>query len=229
MNFSGFIKNSFVDYPNYISAVVFTFGCNFNCWYCHNRRIIEDKSSENISEEEVLNFLSKRKGFIDGLVISGGEPTLNPELENFIRKVKALGFKVKLDTNGTNPNIVEKLLKDNLLDFVAMDVKTSKENYSKLVGREVDFDKISKSINLLKNSSVDYEFRTTFAPDVSLSDVEGIGKLICGAKAYAIQKYNPPESLDKPYITIPHKREDFFRALEIAKKYVENSFLRSLD
>ena len=229
MNFSGFIKNSFVDYPNYISSVVFTFGCNFNCWYCHNRRIIEDKSSENISEEEVLNFLSKRKGFIDGLVISGGEPTLNPELENFIRKVKALGFKVKLDTNGTNPNIVEKLLKDNLLDFVAMDVKTSKENYSKLVGREVDFDKISKSINLLKNSSVDYEFRTTFAPDVSLSDVEGIGKLICGAKAYAIQKYNPPESLDKPYITIPHKREDFFRALEIAKKYVENSFLRSLD
>ena len=229
MNFSGFIKNSFVDYPNYISAVVFTFGCNFNCWYCHNRRIIEDKSSENISEEEVLNFISKRKGFIDGLVISGGEPTLNPELENFIRKVKALGFKVKLDTNGTNPNIVEKLLKDNLLDFVAMDVKTSKENYSKLVGREVDFDKISKSINLLKNSSVDYEFRTTFAPDVSLSDIEGIGKLICGAKAYAIQKYNPPESLDKPYITIPHKREDFFRALEIAKKYVENSFLRSLD
>ena len=229
MKFSGFIKNSFVDYPNYISAVVFTFGCNFNCWYCHNRRIIEDKSSEVISEEAVLNFLAKRKGFIDGLVISGGEPTLNAELESFIRKVKELGFKVKLDTNGTNPDVVEKLLNDNLLDFVAMDVKTSKENYNKLVGREVDFEKIVKTIELLKNSNIDYEFRTTFAPDVSLLDTEEIGKLICGAKAYAIQKYNPPEFLDKPYITIPHKREDFFRALEIAKKYVKNSFLRSLD
>ena len=131
MKFAGFLKNSFVDYPKEIAAVVFTLGCNFNCWYCHNRGII-DKEKYNkplIDESEVLDFLQSRKGFIDGLVISGGEPTLyGEELKEFIKKVKNLGLKVKLDTNGTNPNFVKNLIDEKLIDFVAMDVKLFLKN-----------------------------------------------------------------------------------------------------
>ena len=224
MKFAGMIKNSFVDFPNNISTVVFTFGCNFNCWYCHNRQIIEGERTEPISEEDVFSFLEKRKGMVDGVVISGGEPTLCCDLENFIVQVRNLGFKIKLDTNGTNPKILKNLLDKNLLDFVAMDIKTSLEKYSSLVGKPVEIEKIKESINLLMNSKIDHEFRTTFAPDVLLEDVEKISKLIEGAKAYAIQKYNPPS---KSVITIPHCKTDFDKALEIAKKFVNNSFLRS--
>lgn len=224
MKFAGLVKNSFVDFPNNISAVVFTFGCNFNCWYCHNRRIIEGEKIEAYNEEDILNFLDKRKGQLDGLVISGGEPTINEDLENFIKKVKEKGFLVKLDTNGSNPNVLEKLLSENLLDFVAMDVKTSLEKYGEITQGNVNIKNIEKSIEVLKKSKIDYEFRTTFAPDVSLSDIEKISKLISNAKAFAIQKYNPP---NENVITIPHSFEDFEKALEIAKKYVKNSFLRS--
>lgn len=224
MKFAGLVKNSFVDFPNNISAVVFTFGCNFNCWYCHNRRIIEGEKIEIYSEDDILNFLDKRKGQLDGLVISGGEPTLCNDLESFIKKVKEKGFLVKLDTNGSNPEVLEKLISKNLLDFVAMDVKTSLEKYEEITQGKVDIEKIKKSIELLKNSKINYEFRTTFAPDVSLSDIEEISKLISNAKAFAIQKYNPP---NESVITIPHSYEDFEKALEIAKKYVINSFLRS--
>lgn len=224
MKFAGLIKNSFVDFPNNISAVVFTFGCNFNCWFCHNRKIIEGEKVEKFSEEDILNFLEKRKGQLDGLVISGGEPTLSSGLKEFIIKVKNMGFLIKLDTNGTNPHILRNLLEENLLDFVAMDVKTSPKKYCEITQKNVDLKKIEESINLLKNSKINYEFRTTFAPDVKLSDIEEIGKLISNSKAFAIQKYNPP---CEGIALIPHSFDDFEKALEIAKKYVKNSFLRS--
>lgn len=224
MKFAGIIKNSFVDFPNNISTVVFTFGCNFNCWYCHNRQIIEGERTEPISEEEVFEFLKKRKGLIDGVVISGGEPTLCEGLETFIVKVKNLGFKVKLDTNGTNPTVLKNLLNKNLLDFVAMDIKTSFNNYPKLVGGCVNIEDVKKSINILINSKIDYEFRTTFSPDVSLENIEEIASYIKNAKSYAIQKYNSP---NKNVVIIPHSKSDFDLALKIAKKYVKNCFLRS--
>lgn len=223
MKFAGLIKSSFVDFPNNIAAVVFTFGCNFNCWFCHNRKIIEGEKIERFSEEEILSFLEKRKGQLDGLVISGGEPTLMRELREFIIKVKELGFLVKLDTNGTNPEILKQLLDENLLDFVAMDIKTSPEKYSKITQTNVNFNKIQESINLLLNSKIKYEFRTTFAPDVELLDIEKIGRLIENANAYAIQKYNPQSE----NFAVQHSFDDFEKALEIAKKYVKNSFLRS--
>lgn len=227
MNFAGFIKNSFVDYPNNIASVVFTFGCNFNCWYCHNRKIIEGNQIEIVSEKEVIDFLSKRKGMIDGVVVSGGEPTINPNIEEFITKIKEMGFKVKLDTNGTNPELLEKLINKKLLDFVAMDIKTSLNKYETITKCKVDLNKIKQSINILKNSGVDYEFRTTFSPDISVGDIEDICKnYIFGAKSYAIQKYNPP---NESIITIPHSKDDFNNALLVAKKYVNNAFLRSCD
>lgn len=223
MKFAGLIKSSFVDFPNNIAAVVFTFGCNFNCWFCHNRKIIEGERIEKFSEEEILSFLEKRKGQLDGLVISGGEPTLSTGLREFIIKVKKLGFLVKLDTNGTNPEVLKQLLDENLLDFVAMDIKTSLEKYSEITQSNVNLNKIQESVKLLLNSKINYEFRTTFTPDVNFLDIEKIGKLIKNAKAYAIQKYNPQSE----NFAVQHSSDDFIKALEIAKMYVKNSFLRS--
>lgn len=225
MKFAGMIKNSFVDFPNNISTVVFTFGCNFNCWYCHNRQIIEGERNEPISDKDVLSFLEQREGMIDGVVISGGEPTLCDGLEEFIIQVRKLGFKVKLDTNGTNPSVLKNLLNKKLLDFVAMDIKTSFNNYPKLVGGCVNIEDVKLSINLLLNSNINYEFRTTFSPDVTVENIEEIASYIKNAKAYAIQKYNPP---NQSVIKIPHSFDDFNKALKTAKKYVKNSFLRSV-
>lgn len=227
MKFAGFIKNSFVDYPNEIAAVVFTLGCNFNCWYCHNRELI-DKNNKNINlidEKEVLDFLKSRKNFLDGLVISGGEPTIYNDLKEFISKVKSLGLKVKLDTNGTNPKILQELINEKLIDFVAMDIKTSLCKYEDIIETKCNIENIKKSINILMKSDIDYEFRTTFAPDVSLEDIEEIAKTIKGAKSYAIQKFNP---LNEKIVKIPHSLNDFKLANEKAKNYV-NSFLRSVD
>lgn len=226
MKIAGVIKNSFVDYPKNISTVVFTYGCNLDCWYCHNRDIIEEEG-ELTSEEKLFEFLEQRKGQIDGVVISGGEPTLQPDLKEFIKKIKDMGFLVKLDTNGTNPEILEDLLNEKLIDFVAMDVKTSLEKYNSYSRKncKINEKNIEKSINLIKNSEIDYEFRTTFAPDVLISDIENITKMIAGAKSYAIQKFRP---VSEKVVLIPHTISDYNTALEIAKKHIENSFLRGM-
>ncbi len=226
MKFAGLIKNSFVDYPNEIAAVVFTLGCNFNCWYCHNDELInpKNKSLEIISEEEVIKFLENRKGFLDGLVITGGEPTLHSDLKEFIIKVRNLGFKIKLDTNGTNPEILKNLIDENLVDFVAMDIKNSLAEYEKIVGNCCKVKDIEKSIKILMNSKINYEFRTTFSPDISISNIEEIAKMIKGAKSYVIQKYNARNESDPK----PHPYNDFLLSKEIAQKYVKTT-LRSLD
>ncbi|MDD4110107.1 MAG: anaerobic ribonucleoside-triphosphate reductase activating protein [Clostridia bacterium] len=216
------MKNSFIDYPNEVAAVVFTLGCNFNCWYCHNRSIIDENKYDKtfIDEKEILTFLQSRKDFIDGLVISGGEPTIyGNELKIFIKKVKGLGFKVKLDTNGTNPELVKELIDEKLIDFVAMDIKTTPEKYNKIIGRDLCFDNLKKTIDILIKSNIDYEFRTTFSPDVTVEDIENIGKMINGAKSYIIQKYNPVDN----DVRKPHSLKDFNLAKEKVKDIVKCS------
>lgn len=227
LKFAGMIKNSFVDYPGEIATVVFTCGCNFDCWYCHNRSLIKfnQKKIEVIDEKDVLDFLSKRNKMIDAVVLSGGEPTLHKELKAFLTEIKKMNFKTKLDTNGSNPNVLKELLDNKLLDFVAMDIKTSFEKYSNLVQKKVNSEDLQKSIEILMNSNIDYEFRTTFSPDVTLDDIRSIVHIIKGAKAYALQKYNQPNSKCPK----PHDLTDFACALAIAKEYVDNSFLRSFD
>ena len=217
MKIGGFMKQSFVDFPATIAAVIFTSGCNLNCWYCHNRQLIDGKQ-EDYTLEEILAFLESRKGFIDGVVISGGEPTLQLDLLDVILNLKSRGFKVKLDTNGTNPNVLRKVLPH--LDYVAMDVKNSLQNYHKSVGK-VDVNAINESIEILKNGTCDYEFRMTFSPDITFDDVEEVGKLVQGAPRFALQTYNP-QGENWPKQT----PENYKIALNILKKYNFCAFLR---
>jgi len=189
MYIAGYIKNSFVDYPGKIACSIFTVGCNMRCWYCHNSHLFE-KAKIKITEEEIFDFLKQRVGQLDGVVVSGGEPTLQPDLLNFLAKVKSLGYAVKLDTNGTNFDVLLSAIEQNLVDYVAMDIKAPLQKYSQITGTNNDMESINESIDLLLENRVDYEFRTTFSPDLTLEDVEEICKRIKGAKTYSIQKYN---------------------------------------
>lgn len=199
MLIAGFQKNSFVDYPKKIAAVVFTPGCNMRCWYCHNRHIIDGAPEELFAEEYVLDFLHRRQGMLDAVVITGGEPTLQQNLVPFIDMVRDLGYLVKLDTNGTNPQLLASLLSSGRLDYVAMDIKAPLEKYDVITPlMAVDMAKVRQSINLLRSSDVESEFRTTFAPNLTVDDAAQIAREIEGTKHYYIQQYRPRDGEDAP-------------------------------
>ena len=162
MKISGLQKLTLLDYPGKIACTVFLHGCNFRCPFCHNASLVIKGSEDSISEEEFFSFLKKRQGILEGVCITGGEPTINSNLEQFIEKIKALGYCVKLDTNGYNPQALENILTKNIVDYVAMDIKNCEEKYSLTVDKEgFDIKKIRRSIELIKNSGIDFEFRTT--------------------------------------------------------------------
>ena len=226
----GLQKSSLIDYPEKISAIVFTQGCNFRCPYCHNPELLESNSEEHASilTEEVLKFLKTRINKLDAVVITGGEPTLQPDLADFIKQIKDLGFLVKLDTNGTNSELLEQLLERNLIDYVAMDIKAPIEKYSKVVGSKVDSKNILKSIELIKNSKIDYEFRTTVVKSqLSPSDFELIGELIQGAKKYYLQRFVPSKTFNQNFLAeATFSDEEFVTIGENLKKYVTDVVLR---
>lgn len=200
MKIAGIVRQSLVDYPGKLAAAVFTQGCNMNCVFCHNRCLIgqrEDDPSQ--PEDEVLSFLQKRKKFLDGVVVSGGEPTLQPDLEGFIEKVKAMGFLVKLDTNGTRPGVIKKLVDKKLVDYVAMDVKAPMKKYREICRSEINEQDILESMTLIRESDVDYEFRTTFCPQLNDSDIREIGELIAGSKKYVLQQYRETDAVKGGY------------------------------
>lgn len=196
MLIGGLQKSSLVDYPSKICTVVFTIGCNFRCGYCHNPELI--KKEDCILEDDFFEFIKSRQGKIDAIVISGGEPTLQEDLEDFIVRCKELGFLVKLDTNGTNPEVLENLLSKNLLDYIAMDIKAPFEKYPNITRRFLDIEKIKKSIEIIMKSGIGYEFRTTVVrSQLSVDDLINISENIKGAKKYYLQKFNPKEILDE--------------------------------
>ena len=197
MLIGGFQKFSLIDYPGKICAIIFTQGCNFRCPYCYNIDLVIPKHFQKpIPEEEVFAFLEQRKGKLDAVEITGGEPTLQSDLINVIKKIKSMGFLVKLDSNGSNPKILEKIIGLHIVDYFAMDIKNSLEHYEKSVGVSIDTEKIRKSIRLIMNSGADYEFRTTMVRSlIKKEDVVKIGKLIKGAKLYALQSFNPLKTL----------------------------------
>lgn len=192
MKISGFQKMTLLDYPGKVAAILFTSGCNFRCPFCHNASLVTHiDDSHFFSEEEVLEYLKKRQGILDGVCITGGEPLLQEDIGEFIEKIKALGYAVKLDTNGFLPKRLKALLDKGLIDYVAMDIKNSPEKYGQTVGIEnFPISPIEESIELLKNGKIDYEFRTTVVKEFHTEDdIEAIAKWISGAKRYFLQSF----------------------------------------
>jgi len=184
-------KLSLIDYPHQLAAVIFTCGCPLRCQFCHNASlVIPSLYSPSIPEEEIFAFLEKRKNYLDGVVITGGEPTIQADLLPFISKIKTMGYRIKLDTCGTNPAMIEELLKNQLLDYIAMDLKAPLKNYQKVAGVQIDPKIILKSIALILSSKIKKEFRSTLVQDLhSGLDVIEMAKLIKGAPLYTLQKY----------------------------------------
>ena len=192
MNIGGFQPFTLSDFPGRTAAIVFVQGCNFRCPYCHNRQLWPPKSdvATNTTENDVLSYLRQRQGCISGLVITGGEPTLQTDLVNFIREVRRLGLAVKLDTNGSRPEVVETLFKEELVDYIAMDVKAPYTKYDLLCGGTVDESAIRKSIRIIAGSDIRHHFRTTFYPALlSESDLKSIRKMLPPTSDYCIQTY----------------------------------------
>lgn len=207
MKIAGLEKCSFVDFPSKLAAVVFTAGCNWSCFYCHNRQVARNHGAGILDESQVLTWLETRRGLLDAVVLSGGEATLQPRLVDFVRMVKAMGFAAKLDTNGTRPEVLRTLLGEGLLDYVAMDIKAPMAQYETFCGARVDHDAVNQSIDLLLLGDVDYEFRTTVVPQLSESDVIAIARRIMGARRFVLQQYRRPaiESQDPRLDVWPHE------------------------
>lgn len=198
MNINGFNKLTLLDYPEHIAATIFIGGCNMRCPFCHNASLVTKVGTQPvISKEKVFGSLWKRRNILEGVCITGGEPTLYPELYDFIKLIKALGFKVKLDTNGTNPKMLKTLLDENLLDYVAMDIKNSRTKYKETSNAiNLCIDLIDESIKMLLSSSINYEFRTTIIKEFhTIQDMISIGEWIRGAKAYYLQSYEESEDV----------------------------------
>ncbi len=212
MRIGGIQKTSLLDFPNMISAIVFTRGCNFACGYCHNPELFN--SEAEYSTSEFFELLTSRKGKLDGVVITGGEPCLQPDLVEFIKEIKQMGFLVKLDTNGSCPKVIEKLLNENLLDYIAMDIKAPLEKYNTITNSVVSIDDIQTSINLIMNSGIDYEFRTTVVKSqLNFEDFEQIGKLIKGAKKYYLQKFIPSKTLNPAFLEEETYNDEEFKRI----------------
>ncbi|MDR0931300.1 MAG: anaerobic ribonucleoside-triphosphate reductase activating protein [Clostridiales bacterium] len=220
MQIVGVQNNSFIDFPGKVSMVIFTGGCNFNCYYCHNRHILTPAKSNIVySPSFLIKSLQRKKGFIDGVVISGGEPTLQPDLKDFMAEVKhETELPIKLDTNGTKPDLLIGLIKNGLVDYIAMDIKAPKNRYAELVDKNINLDDIEQSIEVIKASGLDYEFRTTFAPVLTIDDIIELCEWIKGAKRYALQQYNLPQNLgfykDDRLEVPPHSKETLKQAFE---------------
>lgn len=198
MVISGMQKLTLLDYPGKMAAVIFTYGCNFRCPFCHNALLVTEKCETVLSEEEVFAFLEKRKGMLDAVCITGGEPTLQKGLKQFILKVRSMGYEVKLDTNGTSPDILGELLSEGLLDYVAMDIKNAPEKYSLTAGTDVDINNILKSIELIKSKAPDYEFRTTVTKELHTEeDILTAAQLIGKGPKYFLQQFKDSGCLIK--------------------------------
>ena len=217
MLISGLQKLTLLDYPGTVACTVFTGGCNFRCPFCQNSPLVVDPGQQpEISPEEILAFLKKRKGILDGVCVSGGEPTLAEDLPDFLKKIKELGDEIKLDTNGSRPYVVKSLVKDGLIDMVAMDIKASPDNYPSLCGlRYPDMDSINETVQFLMSGSVDYEFRTTVVKELhSEKDFREIGQWLKGTKAYYLQAYRDSEEVLQPgFSSYSLKELEHFRSI----------------
>ena len=203
MILGGLQKLTLIDYPGKLAAIIFVSGCSFRCGFCYNPELVlpeKIKEHPKISEDFIFDFLKERQGMLEGVVITGGEPTIQRDLPDFLKKIKNLGYSVKLDSNGSNPEMLKELIDKKLIDYIALDIKGPREKYQKITGAEVDLEKIKKSVELAKNSNIDYEFRSTILPIVhTKEDIVNMAKWISGAKVYYLQQFRPEKTLDPKY------------------------------
>ncbi|OYD17497.1 anaerobic ribonucleoside-triphosphate reductase activating protein [candidate division WOR-3 bacterium JGI_Cruoil_03_44_89] len=225
----GLQRVSIVDFPKRICVVVFTGGCNFRCPYCHNPELVVGwEKLPTIRNAEVVSFLESRRGLLDGVCITGGEPTIHKRLPDFIERVKEKGFEVKLDTNGTNPAMVGELIKNGLLDYIAMDVKATPQKYDLATGVSVNIKDIKKSIKVIMNGGIDYEFRTTVFPDfLSIEDANKIGEWLKGASKYVFQRPRKLKMLQDVFKDSPvYAETELNKIKNILSDYVEEVTIR---
>jgi len=219
MQIGGLQKLTLIDYPGRLAATVFLCGCNFRCPWCYSSELVlpeKIKNQPKISEKEFFDFLKERKTLLEGLVLCGGEPTYHKELPDLIKKIKKLGFLVKLDTNGSNPKMIKKLIDNKLIDYVAMDVKLPKEKYPKIYGKRVKIKNIEESIKILKEGKIDGEFRTTIVPKIlQKEDILKIARWISPAKKYFLQNFRPEKTVDPKFEKIKPYPQEYL--LEIQK------------
>lgn len=231
MDIGGFIPVSTVDYPDRISFVVFTQGCNFRCPYCHNAGLVK-RSFPSIDPKDILEKIKTHSKLIDSVVISGGEPLIQKDIIPFIEAIKELklGLKIKLDTNGYNANVLEDIIDLDLVNYIAMDLKVPYEKYEKIVKVKIDITKIYRSIGLLLGSSfpLEYEFRTTVLPEFTEEDIHKLGSMVKNAEKYALQNFNNKNTLDEKWTAkTPHFKEILEQYKKILEKYVKNVELRT--
>ena len=236
MHIAGLQKMTLLDYPGKVACTVFLQGCNFRCPFCHNSDLLGGQGPESMATEDLLAYLEKRKGILDGVCITGGEPTLQPDLEDLIRSVKALGYSVKLDTNGSRPEVLKHLVQEKLLDYVAMDIKNSPEAYSTTAGMKPElFGSVQESVRFLLTGKVDYELRTTVVDELHREqDIEAIGRWLEDlnsdhkAKRFFLQCYVDRESVLSPGFT-PPSREKMEKFVSILRPFVQRIEIRGMD
>lgn len=229
MNIQGLQKLTLLDFPGRVACTVFLGGCDFRCPFCHNGELLDGTAETLMTDGELLAFLETRKGLLDGVAITGGEPTLRPELPALMEKIRALGFAVKLDTNGNHPDALRRILGEGLVDYVAMDVKNSPQRYGETIGiAGFDVSNIEKSLALLKMSGVDYELRTTVVREFhDEASFRAIGPWIAGAKRYFLQCFTDRDTVPQQGLHAP-KKEELERFAEIVRPYVQEVALRGV-
>lgn len=230
MQIAGIQKLSLVDYPRHLAAVIFLQGCNFRCGYCQNPDLIPPEGTSSFSEEEIIKFISKRKGMIEGVVVTGGEPTIHNDLENLIVKIKETGLKVKLDTNGSDPEKILSFIRRGLIDYIAIDIKTTFPKYSFVSKEKKIQEKVEKSIRLALLSTIPYEFRTTCVPGiVDQKDIEFIAETVKGAKKYCLQQFRPNVTYEEEFKKVkPYSTEEIENFRKILEKKVETVEVRGV-
>ena len=232
MVFGGLQKNSLIDFPGKVSCVLFLSGCNFDCPYCHNPDLVKGRPAtpSPLDEARICDFLDKHRGFLDGVVISGGEPTLHEELPALCKKIKNMGYPVKLDTNGSRPKVIEWLIDGGLVDYIAMDIKTNPFQYTPFIVKDCNPGHILTSIRLIMESSLDYEFRTTCVkPIVDEKGIENIATLIDGADSYVLQRFRPNSVLHPEFFQetgSDYGEEDLLSLKSIAESWVNKCVIR---
>ena len=230
MKLHGIQKMTLLDFPGVVSCTIFLGGCDFRCPFCHNFELIDGTAQPVMDDDELIAFLKSRKALLDGVAITGGEPCLHPDLPELMRRIRAEGYKVKLDTNGYHPERLKSILEEGLADYVAMDIKNSEEKYALTCGVDtIDMDKIRQSISLLMNGSTDYEFRTTVIHEFHEDeDFRKMGEWIKGAKRYFLQRFTDRDSVPYGNLSAP-SFDDMHRYAAIASEYVADTQLRGVE